>query len=468
MFYDRGRAHELESLEEQYEREGFSFVVIYGRRRVGKTSTISEFIRRGDKRAIRFTATENTNSVNMEGFSKSVFSMFPRPSSQGGFPSWEGAMDYIVERAGGERLVLSIDEYPYLAKAYPPLSSELQRHIDLVLKDTNIMLILCGSSMSFMERQVLGYQSPLYGRRTAQLRVDPLDYLDSAEFFGDACAEDKLLGYAVTGGVPQHLSTIAEAGTVEKGIAASFFRKKGLLYEEPYNLLKQELRQPATYNAIIGTVANGATRMNEIASKTGMEGGAAAVYVKNLVDLGILEKEAPMFAKDNRNGVYRIKDGMYRFWYRFVPGAVTLIDAGDERVYEDLVRPSINDFMGPAFEDICKQYLMRLNLKREMPFIFNRIGRWWGGNPVTKRETEIDIVASSPEGGRIVMGECKWRNREAGRDVYESMRDNAVLFPDKDVHYYIFSKSGFTPGLEEEAERNERLTLVGINDLFRA
>jgi AAA+ ATPase superfamily predicted ATPase len=466
-FYDSGRTRELESLEELYNRKGFAFAVIYGRRRVGKTSLINEFIKRGDKKTIRFTATENINTVNMRNFSESVFSVFPRSSSLGDFPSWEGALDYIVEQAKGEKLVLSIDEYPYLAKAYPPLSSEIQRHIDLSMQDTNIMLILCGSSMSFMENQVLGYQSPLYGRRTAQYRVEPLDYYDSAEFFGSACPEDKLLGYAVTGGIPQYLSIISEAANIGTGIANAFFKKNGFLYEEPHNLLKQELRQPATYNAIIGAIANGATKISEISSKTNEEDRKVSVYVKNLMDLGILEREVPMFAKNGRNGVYRIKDNMYSFWYRFVPGTETLIDTGYERVCEEAVQPFVNDFMGPVFETVCMQYLMRLNVKRRLPFLFSQIGRWWGGNPTTKKETEVDVIASSMDRKKIIMGECKWRNRETGKDVYDHLKENAALVPEKDIHYYIFSRAGFTAGLKNEAEEDERLTLVGLDDLFR-
>jgi AAA+ ATPase superfamily predicted ATPase len=466
-FFDSGRIHELESLEELYESKKFTFAVIYGRRRVGKTSLISEFIDRGDKKAIRFTATENTNVENIKRFSRSVLSVFPRPSTLGNMPSWEGALDYIVEQAKGEKLIISIDEYPYLAKAYPPLSSEIQRHIDLVLQHTNIMLILCGSSMSFMENQVLGYQSPLYGRRTAQYKIGPLDYYDSAEFFDNASIEDKLLGYAVTGGVPHYLSTISDAETVETGIADAFFKKKGLLYEEPNNLLKQELREPAMYNAIISVIANGATKLNEISSKVGEEDRKVAVYTKNLIDLGIIEKETPMFANNNRSSIYRIKDNMYRFWYRFVPENVTLIDAGYRNIYQDIVRPHISDFMGSVFEEVCAQYLMRLNIKDELPFLFTKIGRWWGGNPITKKETEIDVVASSADNNRIIIGECKWRNREAGTEVYTDLMEKAALFPEKDIHYYVFSRSGFTEGLRKEAEKNEKLTLVGLSDIFR-
>ena len=466
-FFEGGRIHELKSLEELYSRNEFTFAVVYGRRRVGKTSLINEFINRRNKKAIRFTATEDTNLVNLENFSQSVFSVYPEMSSLGSFRSWEAALDLIVKQADGEKLIIYIDEYPYLSKAYPPISSQLQKYIDLVLLKTQIMLILCGSSMSFMEYQVLGYQSPLYGRRTAQYRIMPLDYYDSAEFFGDASLEDKLLGYAVTNGIPKYLNVISEAKTVKNGINRAFFTKGGFLYEEPYNLLKQELREPAVYNAIITAIANGSTKLNVIAAKVGEKDSKVATYMKNLINLGILSREVSMLTKSDKNGIYVVKDSMYRFWYRFVSKLVTQIENEFTDIYKTKVEPFVPDFMGYVFEDVCKQYLLRLGRANRVPFLFDRIGRWWGGNPITKTETEIDIIATSTTEKDIIVGECKWQNKEIGMEIYKELREKAAMFADREIHYYLFSKSGFTAGLKTEAERNDRLTLVGLEDMFR-
>ena len=463
-FFDSGRIRELRSLEELYGRGEFVLAVIYGRRRVGKTSLIGEFINRGDKKAVRFTATENTDITNREHFSQSVFAVYPELSSFGCFPTWESAFAYIANQSKGERLVVEIDEYPYLAKAHPAISSEIQRCVDNVLQASSIMLVLCGSSMSFMENQVLGYQSPLYGRRTSQYRIMPLDYYDSAEFFAGASMQDKLLGYAAAGGIPQYLDVISQAGSVERGIARAYFSKDGFLYEEPQNLLKQELREPALYNTIITAVAGGATRLGEIAAKASEPGSKAAKYIKNLVALGILEKETPMFAQSDRNGVYRVKDNMYRFWHRFVPRLVTLIENGYEHIYENKVKSFIPDYMGRVFESVCQQYLLRLNAKDGLPFLFDEIGRWWGGSPITKKEAEIDIIAASKD--NIVVGECKWQNEEVGLGVYRGLKEKAAMFAGKEVYFYLFSKSGFTAALADEAKKDGRLSLVCLEDLF--
>ncbi|MDR3264218.1 MAG: ATP-binding protein [Clostridiales bacterium] len=463
-FFDSGRKRELKSLEKLYSRDEFTFAVVYGRRRVGKTSLIGEFIERGNKKAIRFIATENTDTVNLASFAQAIFAVYPESSVFGSFPDWEAAFGYIAKQSKGEKVIVEIDEYPYLAKAHPAISSTLQKIIDRVLQETGIMLILCGSSMSFMENQVLGYQSPLYGRRTAQYRIMPLDYYDSAEFFGASDLQDKLLGYAVTGGVPQYLKVIARADSVEVGINEAFFSKDGYLYEEPQNLLKQELREPALYNAIIAAIATGATKLNDIAAKVREENSKVAKYIKNLMELGIIEKEISIFSESVRNGIYCIKDNMYRFWYRFVPGTITLIENGNEHIYEKKVKPFISDYMGRVFESVCKQYLSRLNAEEKLPFLFEKIGRWWGGSPITKKETEIDLIAADKNS--LIVCECKWKNEEIGLKTYKDLKEKAAMFADKKIYYYLFSKSGFSDGLAEEAKINAELTLVTIADLF--
>ena len=463
-FYDSGRIRELQSLEELYMRDEFTFAVIYGRRRIGKTSLIGEFIRRNDKKAIRYTATENTDVINLESFSKNIFEIYPELSALGNFPSWESALTYIAKQSKGEKLIVEIDEYPYLAKGNAAISSEIQKCIDSFFQNTNIMLILCGSSMSFMENQVLGYQSPLYGRRTAQYRIMPLDYYDSAEFFPNAGLQDKFLGYAVTGGIPQYLNIIAQGKTVESGITNAYFNKNGALYEEPQNLLKQELREPALYNSIITAIANGATRLGEIATKVKEPDSKIAKYIRNLIVLGILDKETPMFSKNDRNGIYYIKDNMYSFWHKFVPSMVTLIESDYDQIFEKKVKEFIPEYMGRTFEPICRQYLLRKNAKDELPFLFESIGRWWGGNPITKQECEVDIIASSKDS--IILGECKWQNEKIGLKTYNELKEKAVLFTGKKIYYYLFSKSGFTTALFEECIKEHDLTLVSLEDLF--
>jgi AAA+ ATPase superfamily predicted ATPase len=268
----------------------------------------------------------------------------------------------------------------------------------------------------------------------------------------------------VTGGIPQYLKAVSRAKTVEAGIESAYFTKDGFLYEEPQNLLKQELREPALYNSIIAAVAGGATKLNEIATKVKETDSKVAKYIKNLIGLGIIEKEKSIFAESERSSIYCIKDNMYRFWYRFVPGVVTLVENGYENIYEKKIKQFMPEFMGRVFEVVCLQYLIRLNIKDELPFLFDTIGRWWGGSPITKKETEIDLIAVSKN--KLIVGECKWQNEEIGQKVYKDVKEKAAMFTDKDIYYYLFSKAGFTTGLIEEAKRDNKLKLVGLDDLF--
>ena len=221
-----------------------------------------------DKKSIKYTAIEQNDYLNLSSFSDSVLSIYPSARSYlDTFADWEKAFDYICEQAGNEKVILFIDEYPYLANKNNSISSILQKVIDNNFLNSNIMLILCGSSMSFMEEQVLGYQSPLYGRRTMQMKVIPFDFFDTIKMFPNETDYNKLLAYSVTGGIPQYMKFIKNDKTIEEGIINSFLNKNGSLFEEPGNLLKQELREPAIYNSIINAIARGATRVNDISTK---------------------------------------------------------------------------------------------------------------------------------------------------------------------------------------------------------
>lgn len=460
-----GREYELSELNSMYDKEGFKFAVIYGRRRVGKTSLINEFCK--GKENIFYVAIEQNDKAAIESFSSKVLEQFPAAKTMlDVFPSWDKAFEYIAAQAANKKVILAIDEYPYLASGNPSISSILQKHIDTSFKNSNIFLLLCGSSMSFMENQVLGYQSPLYGRRTAQFKIEPFDYYNSSLFFKDAANTDKILAYGAAGGVPQYLGIIAEEESVEKGILMSFFKKSGHLYEEPDNLLKQELREPAVYNSIITAIANGASRLNEISTKTGEDSKKCSKYLKSLIDLQIVEKEYPQGIKTERNSIYILKDNMFRFWYRFVPKNITNIESGlGEQVMKLRVLPLIPEYLGKIFEDVSREYLLKRNKAMTLPFMFNTIGRWWGTDPKTRTQKEIDILAEYEE--YAIFGECKWKNESVGMSVLNDLIEKSKIFTQyKKNTYFLFSKSGFTKELIAKAGEMEGVELVDLDRIF--
>ncbi|MDR3293976.1 MAG: ATP-binding protein [Clostridiales bacterium] len=455
-----GRESELKKLNEMYDGDRFEFAVVYGRRRVGKTTLIDEFCK--EKKTIFFAAMETDAKRNLEALSAAVFSVCGTRYGEASFSSFQAAFDTVAELARSERLVFVIDEYPYLAAGDRSISSILQNTIDRKFKGTKLLLILCGSSMSFMENQVLGYQSPLYGRRTAQFKVLPFDYRETAAWFPHYSAEEKLLIYGITGGIPMYLEEIRQNKSVDENIIDNILSRNAMLFEEPSNLLKQELREPQTYNSIITAVADGKTKLSEISGTVGIESGTCTKYINNLITLGIIKRETPITESGNKS-IYLIADGLFRFWYRFVPKNISAIMSGKlKEIYPIMIKPQLSDFMGLVFEEVCKQYLERY---ASLPILAGTVGQWWGGNPRTKKQAQIDIVVLSPDEKEGIVGSCKYKNEKIGLDELELLKDYAsAMGGNRNYYYYIFSKSGFTQGLENASDSVKSVTLKELFD----
>ena len=459
------REDELRKLNKRYAGGQFECIVIYGRRRVGKTALINEFCK--DKPTIFFSALNTTGKENLEALSRSIMS-FERPDSESvpEFSSYDAALNELTSLSKEKRIVFVIDEYPYLAKAKPAISAMLQHIIDHSWAESRMFLILCGSSVSFMENQVLGTESPLYGRRTGQFKIEPLDYKETAVFHPDLSAEDHSLVYGITGGVPHYINKLDIRGSVDEALLDNFFDRSSYLYEEPGNLLNQELREPAIYNAIIKAIAEGASRMNEIKMKVGEENSLISKYLKTLIDLGIVRKETPVTEKPGKKTIYLLADNFFRFWYRFVPVNMSAIDSGRiVKIYPHAVKQYLPDYMGLIFEKMCQDYL--LYYSDNLPIELNEIGQWWGADPGKRKQVQIDIVGTPVEGKEYIIGSCKYRNEKIGVDELERMRHYAVVFgKGNHYHYYIFSKGGFTEGLLQAQERGE-VRLIALEDLYR-
>lgn len=459
-----GRKRELEKLNKMYRSNQFEFAVLYGRRRVGKTTLMQEFMR--GKSAIYYMAVEGTKKENLTGLSKALLARNQFSPNVPEFHDYEALLDYIDSLAvSGERMILAIDEFPYLAASYPAISSMLQCHIDQCWKDSKLFLVLCGSSMSFMEEQVLGYKSPLYGRRTAQFKVHPFTFWEAEEMLANYTAEERAVIYGVTGGIPEYLSRIDNVLSVDDNIVELYFEESGRLFEEPVNLMKQELKEPMTYHSIIAAIAGGASRLNEIATKTGLESSGCSNQLASLIALGIVKKETPVTEPENgRRTLYGLSDSMYLFWYRFVrPNASSIIRGVGKQVYNTLVQPRMNEFMGTVFEEICKQYLYMPEVYETLPFPLGGVGRWWGNNARKKRQEEIDIM--SVTNGMALFGECKWRNEKVDKAVIDTLLERGELFQYPEKYYYIFSKSGFKENALEYAKQKKELHLIDFETM---
>jgi len=452
-------------MNRRYKKGEFECLIVYGRRRVGKTALINEFCK--DKPTVFFSALNASDKENLEALSKAIYEKdHPGMDSVPVFQSFEAALDQITRMAEKERLVFVIDEYHYLAKANKSISSRLQHIIDHTWKNGQLYLILCGSSMSFMEYQVLGYESPLYGRRTGQYKIQALTYKEITAFNPTLTNEQQSLIYGITGGVPHYINKLDVYEDVDKALKENLFNTSSYLFEEPENLLKQELREPAIYNSVITAIAGGASHANKIATKVGVESAVCAKYLKVLLDLGIIKKETPITEKPGKKTIYTIGDNFFRFWYRFVPQNTSAISAGRiEQIYEPVIKRHLSDYMGLVFEQMCREYLLRY--ANDLPIILSDVGQWWGTESKAKKEVQIDIVGSPVEGDEYIIGSCKYRNDPIGVDELELIRHYADVFgKGKKYHFYIFSKSGFTKGLQDLADQGE-VKLITLNDMYK-
>lgn len=310
------------------------------------------------------------------------------------------------------------------------------------------------------------YKSPLYGRRTAQMVIEPFNFFESRKFFPNYNFEDQVTAYGILGGIPQYLNNFDDAKGIYENIKEKILDKTSYLYEEPKLLLKQEVREPAMYNSIIKAIASGCSKLNEISTKVGVDTDKCSKYISTLIDLKILEKISPVEIKEkSRKSIYRIKDNFFRFWYKFVFNNKDLVEMGlVEEIIENKIKPCINDYMGSVYEEICIDYLKILNKNRKLPFIFEKIGKWWGNNPFKKREDEIDIVAFDKD--NILLGECKWKNSKMDKDTLDSLIEKSMLFDYGRKYYFLFSKSGFTEELINYADNVKNVFLIKDDEII--
>lgn len=444
-----GREKELQFLNQRYESPNSELIVLYGRRRVGKTETLREFSQGKDH--VFYSCIECTDSQQLNSFSSRVLQKdIPASKYITTFSDWEQAFSSITELKDTDKKLLIIDEFPYMVKANRTIPSILQNLWDLKLKDENVMIILCGSAMSFIEKEILAEKNPLYGRATGILKMNEMDFYDAIRFFPDYSALDKIRTYGILGGIPHYLKQFDSQKSVGENICRNVLQRGSILYSEVEFLMRQELRETTVYNTIIEAIALGNTRLNDISQKTQIERSKLMAYLKNLMNLGIIEREFSVTdsVKEQANthrGLYKITDPFFRFWYAFVFPNMSELEAGDfEGVYKYIVEPQLEEFISYVFEDVCRQYLRRENQRGHLPFHFSQIGRWWN------KTDEIDVMAVNRERTAFMVGECKFKNRAFELSEFEHTREKFTPSrKDADIYYFLFSKSGFSPKIEK-------------------
>ena len=461
-----GREKEILDLEKEYARDG-GFVVIYGRRRIGKTTLIKQFIK--SKTAFYFLATKEVESQSMKRFAGVIARTTGNSVMQkAAFSDWLDLFQAVADYKPNEKKVLVIDEFPYLVKVNDSFPSILQNAWDEILKDSNVMLILCGSLISMMKKHALSYESPLYGRRTAQMRIAPLPFTtvyENQKLSFEEAAEQ----YSITGGVPKYMEFFSDGQPLYEQIKENVLSKNGFLYEEPNFLLTDEVQVPTNYFSIIKVIADGNHKLGTIAGILGLETSALTPYLKTLSELGFIEKQVPVTEKNaekTRKGLYFISDNFLRFWFRYVYPYKGELEIDNMQIsLDELDKDFKEKFVAFAYKDICKEIFARLCSDKAIEFTPSKIGSYWLNDK--SGNTQIDVMAVDTVNKRLFAGECKYHNQPVDADVYfelvkkvDNSSEIKSAFKGYTVIYGVFSKSGFTSRMTDISNSNPNLFLI--------
>ncbi len=457
------RREELEFLERTFREEGLKVVILYGRRRVGKTELINQFCR--DKPHIYFIADKRGTSINAKEFAVKSAGYFNDVVPE--VRNFDDAFNYILKRAGSRKIIVAIDEFSYLVEKDDSIPSVFQRMVDEHLKGMNIYLILSGSSISMMEEGVLSYKSPLYGRRTGQWKITPLRFSDSWLFLPEYSLEEFIEAFSVVGNIPAYLVQFDDSIDVYRNIENRILRKGSPLYEEIEFILREELREPSVYMSIIEAIANGMTRVTEIANRCYMD----AKDIRILQRLHLVHRLVPVTERKTKTkkAVYHVSDNFFRFWFRFVYPNRSDVEGGEIDSVLSKIKAGFDPYVGRIFEQVCREFLLELNRRADLPFHFTKIGNWWGyyREQGIRREIEIDTIALNEDTKDILFTECRWSNKPVGIKTYRELKEKSERvnwFNDERREYFaIFSKSGFKPEL-----KNKDIILFDLKDIKKS
>ncbi|WP_049933248.1 ATP-binding protein [Halorubrum ezzemoulense] len=449
------RETELEWLTSHLSRAERQLLVVYGRRRVGKTTLVTTALDALEDTSVYYLCDERGATHNARRFAAQCAAALDDIT-----PDVDGfveAFQYLTARVDGP-CVVALDEFSYLVDEDDTIPSVFQTVVDDVLAGTDVSLVLLGSSISMMEEGVLSYESPLYGRRTGQWELAPLSFADVRAFFPDDDLETQIQLYSVLGGVPAYLEQFDPGLSLLENVEQSILSKGEFLYEEPEFLLRQELREPATYMAILEAIAGGATRVTEIANEIGRDASSLSRYLQNLTQLAILEREHPVTDPDGR-GLYRLTDDFLRFWFRYVAPNRGTLEQGRTAPVRSAIAETLPTHTSRTFETVCQQAVRTPGF----PVSCSRVGRWWYGGE------EIDIAGVNRETETLLLGECKWTTEPVGPGVFDKLTalESEVRWQgtDREVRYALFSRGGFTDELQAVVDDRSDASLYGISEL---
>lgn len=455
----KGRVSELNILQRKFDSDEFQMVVLYGRRRIGKTELMNEFMRRQKCKCISFTAVEQSEKELLSIMTETILdSLAPEMIGMVEFPSFEKLFEFIGNKAKDERIIFFIDEYPYLAKQCPYIQSVLQKITGSVWKESKLYFVLCGSLVAFMKDEVLAETAPLHGRATLELKLKPFNYLDTAEFVPEYSPEEKAIVYGLTNGVAKYIEQFNDSKSLEENIVNEYFTFGGYFTAEQIKtVITNDKQNPALYNSIVSAIATGHTRNNEIASYVGMDD--ITYPLKVLQKAEIIEKRIA------KKTYYVLNDSMLVFWFKYANRAISLINAGKgERYYLNNVAENLHDYMGSVFEKMCKEYLFMKAGEDGFPIV-TEIDNYQQSvldSEGKLKQIEIDILGVEGKDVKII-GECKFQNEKIDKITFEDFIDKTRHIKAKKPLLCFFSLSGFSDYVKENAGD---VILISIDNMY--
>ena len=444
------RRNELEFLENTYKLDKFSLVVIYGRRRVGKTDLIKNFLK--NKKGIYLLCTDDSVKENIESMKRKFYQLTNKKYFlQLQTDNFYDLFDALAHEIKEEKVVIVIDEFPYLLNLNKGYLSVFQKIIDEILKDTKIMLILTGSSMSVMENDVLAYKSPIYGRFVRSWKLKPLKVWDLYNHFGNIVQTVEY--YLVFGGVPYYLHFYDKKKNLMENLANSVLTKGRELYDEPLILLRNEFRESRTYRNILKHLALGYNSLGKLCSATGLNKNNLTKYLATLEETDILQHIIPYGKK--RKGIYKIKDNFFRFWFRFVYPHRDYLEMLNMEPVKEKIESNIGDFMGESFE-----YMIIELIKSKLLFPdYSHVYKWW------YKDKELDILALNEKEKKALIGECKWQDDVDAKKVISHLQetvDYVKELQDYKVGYAVFARS-----FKQKTDETKCFDLEDLEKIFR-
>lgn len=458
-----GREKELEILKKNYEYDGFKMLVLYGRRRIGKSYLLHHFFQSLKTKVIAFQALQNSQSLSIEAFKLCLLEVFPTDLDVE-MKSWKQCFNYLNSQLNNnEKLVLCIDEINYIFKSDPSFASQLQNEIDHVLNNKNVFLIVCGSNITSIENNFLNDNAPLYGRRNVSIKLEEFSYLEAAEFYKNYSLEDRVIAYSVFGGKGKYLDSINNKVSIEENIVSEILTPGGSLADEIDLLLKDDFREPEYYKEIMYTISLGNNTFNEIKNQMGAESSKLATYLNNLVQLKIVDKKEMINNKNGKEYRYYLSDNFFDFYFKFIYKKRSLLNIliSPQAFFDKFIKFDLLSYAGIAFERICEQYLIRKSYDGELKFLPTSYGKYFGKKP--NGETfDIDIVFKDDK--HLIASECKFTNKAFNISDMNELVENAKAFGIKDIEYYIFVKTTVDNKVLEQFKDTHYIYLT---DLFK-